>query len=93
MHTDTSQKTKRNPDSRVLQGTLLAAGTLTVMASATISPALPAITEAFADTPNIDLLVSLLLTIPALFIALGAPLAGVIVDRFGRKRLLVIAVT
>ncbi|MEL7433990.1 MAG: MFS transporter [Chloroflexota bacterium] len=93
MQSDVPEKTKHNPNSRVLKGTLLAAGTLTVMASATISPALPAITEAFTDTPNIDLLVSLLLTIPALFIALGAPLAGVIVDRFGRKRLLVIAVT
>lgn len=84
---------KKNPDSIVLKGTLLVTSTLTVMASATLSPALPAITTAFEAIPNVDFLVSLLLTLPALFIAIGAPLAGIIVDRFGRKRLLIIAVT
>lgn len=84
-------KPKNNPDSLLLKGTLLVASTLTVMAGATISPALPAIREIFADIPNPDLMVRLILTLPALFIAVGAPIAGTIVDKFGRKRLLVIS--
>ena len=62
--------------------------TLTVMAGAIIAPALPAMHAAFSDLPNVDLLVSLVLTIPGLFIVLGAPAAGFIVDSYGRKRLL-----
>ncbi len=86
-----ADKPKNNPDSILLKGTLLVASTLTVMAGATISPALPAIREFFADIPNPDLMVRLVLTLPALFIAIGAPIAGTIVDKFGRKRLLVIS--
>lgn len=84
-------KSKNNPDSLLLKGTLLVASTLTVMAGATISPALPAIRAFFADIPNVDLMVRLILTLPALFIAIGAPIAGTIVDKFGRKQLLVIS--
>lgn len=87
----TIEPTKNNPNSLYLKGTLLVASTLTVMAGATISPALPALSQAFVDVPNIDFLVRLVLTIPALFIALGAPIAGYIVDRFGRKPLLIVS--
>ncbi len=68
--------------------TLLLASTLTVMSGATISPSLPQISQVFADVPNIAMLSRLVLTIPALFIAVCAPLAGYILDRFGRKPLL-----
>lgn len=71
--------------------TLLAAAGLTVMSGATIAPSLPAIAEHFSGTPNADLLTRLVLTIPALSIAVCAPLAGLIVDRYGRKRLLILA--
>ncbi len=81
------------PDHRALKSTLLLTSTLTVMAGAAAAPALPEIHRVFADTPNIDLLTSLVLTLPALFIVLGAPLVGVLLDRFGRKRMLVAAVT
>ena len=70
------------------QITLLLASTLTVMAGATIAPGLPAMKAAFAAEENADFLVRLVLTLPALFIVLGAPLAGFLIDRFGRKRLL-----
>lgn len=69
--------------------TLLLASTLTVMSGATISPSLPLIREVFAGMDNIDLLSRLVLTIPALFVAVFAPVAGVIVDRYGRKSLLI----
>lgn len=71
-----------------MRGTLLLVSTLTVMAGATISPALPGIEAHFTEVPNATFWVRLILTLPALFIALGAPVAGVVVDRFGRKPLL-----
>jgi MFS family permease len=61
------------------------------MSGATIAPSLPAMGEHFADVPNVDYLVRLALTLPALFIALGAPVVGVIIDRLGRKPLLLLA--
>ncbi len=64
---------------------------MTVMAGATISPALPQIEAFFATTRNAPFLVKLMLTMPALFTAIGAPFAGVIIDRFGRKPLLLLA--
>lgn len=64
--------------------TLLFCSTLTVMAAATITPALPAIAAHFAGTQHAELLTRLVLTLPALFIVLGAPLAGHLCDRVGR---------
>jgi MFS family permease len=72
--------------------TLLLASSLTVMAGATVSPALPAMKQHFesaiADPDLRTTLVKLVITIPALFIVIGSPIAGIIVDRFGRKSLL-----
>nr|WP_281383062.1 MFS transporter [Microbulbifer rhizosphaerae] len=65
---------------------------LTVMAGATVAPSLPALENHFADSANSELLTRLVLTLPALFIALFAPLAGVVSDRFGRRRLLLSSV-
>ena len=69
--------------------TLLLVSTLTIMSGATISPSLPAMREAFSEVANADVWVRLVLTLPALFIVLGAPLAGLITDKLGRKPLLV----
>jgi MFS family permease len=68
--------------------TLLLIGTLTVMSGATIAPSLPAMQEYFKAVPNSEYLVRLALTLPALFIALGAPIVGVAIDKFGRKPIL-----
>jgi MFS family permease len=65
---------------------------MTVMAGATIAPALPKIQASFQTTPNVEFWVRLLLTIPALFTAISAPIAGVTIDRFGRKPLLICSV-
>ncbi len=75
------------------QTTLLLGSTMTVMAGATIAPALPQMHTAFQLTPQIDLLVKMLLSVHALFIALSAPLAGWLMDRWGRKPVLIAAVT
>ncbi len=79
-----------HPTLRLL--TLLLVSMMTIMASAAISPSLPRLRMAFEGVPGIDLWVRLMVSLPALFTAMGAPLAGVLIDRFGRKRLLVAAV-
>jgi len=68
--------------------TLFLVSTLTVMAGATIAPSLPAMRAYFAEVPGADYLVRLALTLPALFIAIGAPFVGIAIDRVGRKPLL-----
>jgi MFS family permease len=70
--------------------TLLLTSSMTVMAGATISPALPRIQEHFGDQGQ--LWVKLLLTIPALFTAIGGAPSGVLIDRYGRRLPLAIAV-
>ncbi|HEU0221219.1 MAG TPA: MFS transporter [Paracoccaceae bacterium] len=69
--------------------TLLLASTLTILSGAILAPALPAIAEHFAATPNVGLLTRLVLTMPALLIALAAPFAGILADRLGRRPLLI----
>ena len=69
---------------------LLFASTLTVMGAATISPTLPQIEQVFEGTPNVALLTRMVLTIVAIFIVIGSPIAGIIVDRYGRRNLLMI---
>jgi MFS family permease len=73
---------------RAVLVTLLLASTLTIMAGATISPSLPAMARHFAGVPEADLLVRLVLTVTALAIAVCAPVAGVLVDRLGRRPVL-----
>ena len=70
--------------------TLLLASTLTVMSGATIAAALPLIQQEFSANPQAAFLSKLILTVPALLIAICSPLAGWLVDRFGRLRLLVV---
>ena len=71
---------------------LLAASSMTVMAGATISPALPDIGVFFAHESNAEFWVKLILTLPALFIALGAPVVGWLIDRWRRKPVLLASV-
>ncbi len=72
----------------LLKAALLLAGTLTVMASAVMAPALPSIQAAFADTPHATFLTKMILSGPALVIVLTAPLAGQLCDRWGRRPVL-----
>lgn len=72
--------------------TLLLTSTMTVMAGATIAPALPQIQQFFQEQPDADFWVKLMLTIPALFTAIGGLLVGAIIDRFGSKKILAIGV-
>lgn len=71
---------------------LLLAASLTILSNATISPALPGIEARFSETPDAALLTRLLVTAPSLTVALFAPLAGLAVDRYGRRPLLLAGV-
>jgi len=77
---------------QVRNATLLLGSAMTVLAGAGISTALPEMSLAFQDIPNADFLVRLMLTVPALFTAIGAPFSGLLLDRWGRKPVLVVAV-
>jgi MFS family permease len=67
---------------------LLLGSCLPVMAAVLIAPVLPQIMQHYAGVPHAEALVPLALTIPALSVGIISPLAGMFVDRFGRKRLL-----
>jgi MFS family permease len=76
----------------LLRLTLLMAGScMPILGAVLIAPVLPKMQHHFQSTAGAKALVPLALTAPALALALLAPFAGVIVDRLGRKRLLVVA--
>lgn len=83
----------RRPDRPFLRdATLLLGSSLTVMAGAAIAPALPSIAAAFPDDPSAERLAKLALTLPGLFIAFAAPFSGWLLDRFGRRNVLIASV-
>jgi MFS family permease len=65
--------------------TLLLISSLTVMAGATLAPALPDLAAHFDPGGERGMWVRLVLTLPALATALAAPGAGYLLDRFGRR--------
>ncbi|WP_136706092.1 MFS transporter [Agromyces sp. H66] len=76
----------------VLQAVLLLAGScMPVLGSVLLTPILPQLSAEFGGAPGGEILVPMVVAIPALMIALFAPFAGQIVDRLGRKKLLIIA--
>jgi len=72
-----------------IQVLLLVAASFTVLAGAIVVPTLPSIRDAYPTYPNIDLLARLVVSLPPLFIALASPLVGWVIDRHGRKPMLV----
>ena len=71
--------------------TLLLASSLTVMSGALVAPALPAIQADFADVDRVALLTRMILTLPALGIVVGAPLAGRYLNAHRRRPILLAA--
>jgi MFS family permease len=67
---------------------LVMSGFLPVMAIIALSPTLPTLLAHFKDVGNPQLMVPLLITAPSACIALFAPAAGAIADRFGRRNLM-----
>ncbi|GIE94273.1 MFS transporter [Paractinoplanes rishiriensis] len=77
------------PAGRMQALILLLSSCLGVLGAVLLAPVLPRIEDAFAGTPGVATLTPIVLTAPALIIGLTATVAGRIVDRLGRKRLLV----
>lgn len=78
------------PGRFVTVGVLMLAS-LTIMANATIAPALPGLRAQFADVEGIDTLAGLLLSLPSLAIMLSAGVFGWLADRVSRQMLLIVA--
>ncbi|WP_262297862.1 MFS transporter [Microvirga sesbaniae] len=88
--TTISRQTQVWRDPRAIS--LLMAASLTTMANATISPALPGLERLFAEDPNAAMLVRLLVPAPSISVAILAPFAGLVADRYGRRRMLLAGV-
>jgi MFS family permease len=71
--------------------TVIAAGFLPILAIVTLFPAVPAIIDHFSHDPSAGWKVPAMVSAPGLAIALLAPFAGILVDRFGRRQLLLIS--
>src|SRR3569623_1944579 len=84
---DASSQEGRQPGAP--QGiTVIAAGFLPILAIVSLFPAVPAIIDHFSANPSASWKVPAMVSAPGAAIALLAPFAGVSVDRFGRRTLL-----
>lgn len=87
-----SAASKDRPRAGKTQAILLLAGScMPVLGTVLLAPVLPRIASHYADVPAASILVPLVLTAPALAMAILSPFAGVLADRVGRKRALVIS--
>ncbi len=71
---------------------LISIAWLAPLGSVLFAPVLPQIVAHFNTVPNAELLAPMALATPALFVALLSPVAGILADKVGRKRLLLIAI-
>lgn len=67
---------------------LFSAAMMTVLGPLVISPALPEISAYFRDTPYVNILTGLVVTMPALSVMLFSPIAGVLMDKYGKLKFL-----
>ena len=82
----------KNPKNKHIQTALLLISTLGIMSGITIVSSLPLISHTFSDIPNIEFLSKLMLTIPSIIIALFSPIAGHIIDKWGRLKPLYVGI-
>ncbi|WP_273808263.1 MULTISPECIES: MFS transporter [unclassified Pseudomonas] len=76
---------------RIATYLLLLINCLSPMAAIVVAPSLPQMQAHFADVPNVQFLVPISLAVPGLMVALLGPLMGIVADRLGRKRLLLLS--
>jgi MFS family permease len=81
----------RAADWRVL-AVMLASGVPAMLALTVVTPILPRIQDAMASTPFEALMVKNLAGAVSLAMAAGAPLAGVLADRIGRRTLMIVSI-
>ncbi len=63
--------------------------TLSTMAIVLLAPILPQIMDEYKSVPNYEYWVPMVLTVPALCVAILSPAAGMLGDYFGRRKLLI----
>jgi MFS family permease len=77
-----------------VQGVILITVPLfSMMGAMLMAPLLPTMQASFPEAPYARVLVPLLLTAPALLLALLAPVAGLVANRFGTRRLLLVSLS
>ncbi len=70
---------------------LIFLSTMSIVAGAAITPTLPALFDAFSNYSEAELLVKMLLTSTALGVVVGAPFTGYLMDKSGRRGLLIVS--
>jgi len=71
------------------EASLLLLSTLPVMVGSTISPGLKTIAEEFSTIPNVEFLTKMALAFPAFAFAISALFIGYLLDKIGRKPVLI----
>lgn len=71
--------------------TLIGLSVMPTLVIAALVSDLPQLFEHFASVPNHAFLVPMILTVPSLCVALFSGVAGIVADRFGRRRLLLVS--
>lgn len=71
---------------------LLLLSTLTIMSGTVVSPALPGMVAYFGGAEHANLLAQLVVTIPAIIIAISAPFIGILTDKIGRRSTLLTSI-
>jgi MFS family permease len=61
------------------------------LALAALVPSLPQLFQQFSPVPNFQLLVPMIITVPSLCVALFSGFMGAVADRWGRRKLLLVA--
>jgi MFS family permease len=72
---------------------LIAVMSMPTLALAALVPGLPQLFQQFSSVPNFQLLVPMIITVPSLCVALFSGFMGAIADRWGRRRLLLAALS
>jgi MFS family permease len=71
--------------------TIVIAAFLPIIAIVAMGPAVPAMIEHFANDPDARAKVPAMIGAPGLAMAILAPFAGILIDRFGRRQLLLVS--
>jgi MFS family permease len=70
---------------------LMALVNMPALALAALVPGLPQLFRQFSSVPHFELLVPMIITVPSLCVALTSGLTGMLADRFGRRKLLLVS--
>lgn len=89
-HNEVAAEHRRRPGP--VQGySLIIASCMPALGAVLIAPVLPSMAKEFGSFPGVGVLIPLILTMPALMIAVTSSFAGMILDRLGRKKVLISA--